>query len=187
MYPPAVTLLNVMVSISGTTIIGALIEVRERAARRAELDGGTPGGYYPVWMPGISRALIAMLLALLLVQPARTQSPGPLPPLTPAAAEIRAKVQALPIGGKITLNMSIGTQYCGNLHSVEGETFSLREVDLKTVVTVRYEDVERVRKDYGRPGFSGRRVHPRTNHIAMIAILGGLLAVVFAVVLSDKS
>jgi hypothetical protein len=138
-------------------------------------------------MPGISRALIATLLALLLVHPARTQPPGQLPPLAPAAAEIRAKVQALPIGGKLTVNMSNGTQYCGNLRSIEGETFSVREVDLKTVVTVRYEDVERVRKDYGRPGFGARRVHPRTNRIAMIAILGGLLALVFAVVVSDKS
>lgn len=51
-------------------------------------------------------------------------------------------------------------------------TISLREVDLKTVLTVHYEDVEHVRKNYGRPGFGGRRVHPRTNRVAMIAILG---------------
>jgi hypothetical protein len=138
-------------------------------------------------MSDVSRALIAMLLVSLLVQPVRTQPPGPLPPLSPAEAEIRAKVRALPIGGKLTVNMSNGIQYCGNLYSMEDETFSLREVDLKTVITVRYEDVGRVRKDYGRPGFGGRRVHPRTNHIAMIAIIGGLMALVFALVLSDKS
>jgi hypothetical protein len=127
--------------------------------------------------PGTCRALVAILLAAVLVHPARTQSP----------ADVRAKVQALAIGGRLTVNLRNGTQYCGNLHSIEDQTFSLREVDLKTVVTVRYEEVERVRKGYGRPGFGGRRVHPRTNLIATLAILGGLFAVVFALVLSDKS
>ncbi len=122
------------------------------------------------------RALIAALLALVLVQPGLAQ-PG----------AVRAKVQALPIGGRLTVNMKDGAQYCGNLHSIEDETFSLREVDLQRVVTVRYEDVERVRKNYGRPGFGGRRVHPRTNRIAAIAILGGLLVLVVALVAADKS
>lgn len=138
-------------------------------------------------MPYFCRALLATLLAYALILPARTQPPGLNPPLNPAAAKIRAKVQALAIGGRLTVNMSDGVQYCGNLHSIEGETFSLREVDLKTIVTVRYEDVERVRKDFGRPGFAGRRVHPRTSLIAMLAVVGGLMAVVFALVLADKS
>jgi len=133
------------------------------------------------------RAPIAALLTSLLVCPLRSQQAAPLPPLSPAASEIRAKVNALPIGGKLTVNMIDGKQYCGNLQSIEGEAFSLREVDLKAVVTVHYEDVKRVRKNYGRPGFSGRRVYPRTNRIAALAVLGGLMALVFALVLSDKS
>ena len=133
------------------------------------------------------RAPIAALLTSLLVCPLRSQQAAPLPPLSPAAEEIRAKVNALPIGGKLTVNMIDGKQYCGDLQSIEGETLSLREVDLKTVVTVRYEDVKRVRKNYGRPGFGGRRVYPRTNRIAAIAVIGGLMALVFALVLSDKS
>jgi hypothetical protein len=138
-------------------------------------------------MPEVARPLIATVVAALLVQPARTPPPASLPPLSPVAEEVRAKVQALPIGARLTVNLSNGNQYCGNLHSIEGETFSLREVDLKTVVTVRYDDVERVRKDYGMPGFGGRRVHPRTNLIAMIAVLGALFGVVIGLVLSDKS
>src|SRR6266568_1779801 len=85
-----------------------------------------------------SRILIATLLATFLTLPVRSQPPGPLPSLIPPAERIRSKVQTLPIGGRLTVNMKNGEQYCGNLHSIEGETFSLREIDLKTVVSVRY-------------------------------------------------
>ena len=80
-----------------------------------------------------------------------------------------------------------GSQYCGNLHSIEAGSFSIREVDLNTVLTLRYEDVQRIRKDYGRRGFGGRRVHPRTNRITALVVLGALLVLVFALVAADKS
>ena len=72
------------------------------------------------------------------------------------------------------------------MHSFEAGSFSIREVDLNKVLTLRYEDVQRIRKDYGRKGFGGRRVHPRTNRIAALVILG-LLMLVIALVAADKS
>jgi hypothetical protein len=95
-------------------------------------------------------------------------------------------VENLPIGGRLTVNMLDGNQYCGNLHSIEAGSFSIREVDFNKVLTLRYEDVQRIRKDYGRKGFGGRRVHPRTNRIAALVILG-LLVLVIALVAADKS
>lgn len=154
---------------------------------RSPVDSRMSCCYAPVWMTEFARVLTAALLTSLLVCPLRSQSGVPLPQLSSTASDIRARVSALPIGSKLTVNINDGNQYCGQLYGIEGETFSLREVDLKTLVTVRYEDVKRVRKDYGRPGFGGRRVYPRTNRIAAIAILGGLMALIFALVLSDKS
>jgi hypothetical protein len=60
-------------------------------------------------------------------------------------------------------------------------------VDLKRVLTLRYEEVKRVEKDYGRPGFGGKRVNPRTNRIASILILGALLGIVFGVLAASKA
>ena len=128
------------------------------------------------------RAFISAVLVLLEVLPVQAQAP-----LSPAAAQVRASVEALPVGGKLTVSMLNGDEYYGNLHSIEGESFSIREVDLKQVLTLRYEDVARVRKDYGRPGFGGRRVHPRKNLIGGIIVLGILFGLVIALVAADKS
>lgn len=112
---------------------------------------------------------------------------GAQPPLGSSAAQVRTEVQALPIGGKLTVNMLDGSEYYGNLSSIEADSFSIREVDLKKVLTLRYEEVKKVRKDYGRRGFGGRRVHPRTNRIAAVLILAALLGIVIGALLSDKS
>ena len=137
-----------------------------------------------MWTIPFSRAFLAVVLAVLQATLAAQQSPVP---LTSAAGRVRSQVENLPVGGRLTVNMTDGSQYCGNLHSIEAQSFSIREVDLKQVLTLRYEDVQRVRKDYGRKGFGGRRVHPRTNRIAALAVLGGLLVLVFALLATDKS
>jgi hypothetical protein len=143
-----------------------------------------------MWKIPFSRALIAVLLAFIQSTAASAQLPPAqpnAPPLSAAADRIRSQVENLPVGGRLTVNMLDGNQYCGNLHSIEAGSFSIREVDLKKVLTLRYEEVQRIRKDYGRKGFGGRRVHPRTNRIAALVILGGLLVLVIALVAADKS
>lgn len=126
---------------------------------------------------------MAALLVLVFLRPGVAQ----VPQLSPAAREIKARVDALPIGGKLTVNMRDGSQYCGNVRSIEADSFSIREVDLKQVLTLRYEDVSKVRKDYGRKGFGGRRVHPRTNLITFAVLMGVLFGVLIGALASDKS
>jgi hypothetical protein len=108
-------------------------------------------------------------------------------PLCAQPAQVKAQVEALPIGGKLTVNMLDGSEYYGNLKSIEADTFTIREVDLKRELTLRYDEVKKVRKDYGRRGFSGRRVHPRKNLIAGLAVLGALLTLVIVAVALDRS
>jgi hypothetical protein len=56
------------------------------------------------------------------------------------------------------------------------------------VVTIRYDEVRRIVKGIGRHGFGGRRVNPRTNRIAGLAILGGLILIlIVAAVEAGKS
>lgn len=134
------------------------------------------------------RPLVATALVILQMQVVRAQAPtGAQPQLGHAAVRVKTEVDALPIGGKLTVTMLNGSEYHGDLRSIEADSFSIREVDLKRVLTLRYEEVKRVQKDYGRPGFGGKRVNPRINRIAGILILGALLGIVFAVVAAAKA
>jgi hypothetical protein len=109
------------------------------------------------------------------------------PPLSVAAQRVKAQVDRLPIGGKLTVEMPDGREYYGNLHSIEPDSFSIREVDLKTVLTIRYADAKKVLPDYGRIGLLGKRVHPRRSHIIGLAIIAALLVITFVAVATDKS
>jgi hypothetical protein len=134
------------------------------------------------------RPLVATALVFLQMPVGRAQTPtGAQPQLSPAAVRVKAEVDALPIGGKLTVNMLDGSEYHGNVRSIEADSFSIREVDLKSVLTLRYEEVKRVQKDYGRPGFGGKRVNPRTNRIVGLLFLGALLGIVFGVLAATKS
>src|SRR5215469_7587129 len=88
---------------------------RGRRSPSIVVDSCVSSRYSPIRMNEFVRAPIAALLTSLLVCPLRSQQAAPLPPLSPAASEIRAKVNALPIGGKLTVNMIDGNQYCGDL------------------------------------------------------------------------
>ena len=128
--------------------------------------------------------MIAISLVWILALPlcAQTQSP-----LSPAASKVKAQAQGLPTGGKVTVNMLDGTQYCGTVASIDPESLTVHEVDLQQDLTLRYQAIQRIRKDYGRKGFGSRRVYPRTNRIAGLIILGALLGIVIGAVVADKS
>lgn len=107
--------------------------------------------------------------------------------LHPAMAQVKQTVASIPIGGKLTVILPNRTEYHGHLRSIESDSFSIREVDLKTVLTLRYDEVEKVRKDYGRKGFGGRRVNPRTSLIVSLVVLGSLLALAFIAAAANKT
>jgi hypothetical protein len=129
----------------------------------------------------------AVLLAFLQVHSLVALQNVPSQPLSAGASKIRDQVNDLAIGGKLTVFKIDGTEYHGNLQAIEATTFSIREVDLKTIVTIPYDEVDRVRKNYGGKGFGGHRVDPKKSLIAGIVIVAVLLTVVFVAVAKDKS
>jgi len=102
------------------------------------------------------------------------------------ARSIKDQVNDIPIGGKLTIRKTDGTEYHGRLESIGLETFSIDEVDLHTAVTISYNEVDRVRKNYGGKGIGGRRVDPKRSLIIGAIFAGALLTIVF-VVANDKS
>ena len=103
------------------------------------------------------------------------------------ARSIKDQVNDIPIGGKLTVRKTNGTEYHGRLESVGPETFSIDEVDLHTSVTISYSEVDRVRKNYGGKGFGGHRVDPKRSLIVGAIFVGALLTIVFVLVANDKS
>jgi hypothetical protein len=106
----------------------------------------------------------------------------------PDPDRFRRMVAGFPIGEAVTVDLLDGAARHGRIRSIEPDSFSILEVNLKQVVTIRYDEVRRILKGIGRPGAGGRRVDPRTNHIAGLAILGGLVVIaIVAVVELRKS
>ena len=87
----------------------------------------------------VCRPLAALALIFSLLQSGGAQTPpgGP-PQLGAAAARIGTQVRDLPVGGAVTVNMRNGEEYYGRIKSIEPESFSIHEVDLKTDLTLRY-------------------------------------------------
>lgn len=108
-------------------------------------------------------------------------------PSNPAVEKAKQELSKIPLDGKLTVTKTDGTEYHGRLESIDSETFVMREVDLKQTLTISYAEVNRIRKNYGGKGFGGHRVNPRTNLIAGIVTGAVLLALVIALVASDKS
>ncbi|MDP9172227.1 MAG: hypothetical protein M3N54_16540 [Acidobacteriota bacterium] len=120
--------------------------------------------------------LIALLLVFITLHPLVAQQT--------ATDRVRAAIDLVPIGGEMTIKARDGRELHGNLSAVDAEAFTIREVDLERALVLRYDEVERVTKGYGRKGFAGRRVSPRRRLIAGVILLGGLAALIGVVAAS---
>ena len=106
------------------------------------------------------------------------------------AVKIKQDVEKIGVAGNITVYMPDGHEYYGSVSRAGADDFAVNDIDLKREVTVRYDEVKKVRSGYGTgPGrtINGKRVHPHTKLITTLAIVGGLIVLVFVAVASDKS
>jgi hypothetical protein len=107
---------------------------------------------------------------------------------TAPSDKIRQQVGKIGNLNNVTVSMRDGHQYYGLITQVGQEEFSVNEVDLKREMTRRYRDVKKVRQGYGTTrNIYGQRIHPRTKLIVTVAVIGGLLVLVFVAVATDKS
>ena len=130
---------------------------------------------------------LAVLLAFLQAYPLAAMQNTPSKSLSPIAQKTKAEVGRIPIDGKLTVKKIDGTEYHGHLQAVEPEEFSIREVDLKTTVTIPYDQVEQVRKNYGGKGVGGRRVNPKKSLIVGAVTLGIVFTILIVALAKDKS
>jgi hypothetical protein len=117
--------------------------------------------------------VLAVMLIVTLVRPVSAQP-----------ASIRDQLRDYAIGGRMTVHMCDGRDLHGNLSAIDTDFFTLREVDLKATFDIRYDEVRSIEKNYGRPGFGGRRVSPRKQVIGAVIVLGLIFTLVGVVALT---
>jgi len=97
---------------------------------------------------------------------------------TPSQVQnVKDQVQKIGVTKKVTVILLTGKEYYGAIDKIEPDRFEIAEVDLKQRMEFNYKDVEKVRKGYGGRGFGGKRVNPRHNLIAGIAVVGLLFGI----------
>lgn len=93
--------------------------------------------------------------------------------------KLKRVVGKVGVGRRITVFLKNGEDLHGTVSRVGPEDFDVAEVDLKQLITVRYEFTEKVREGYGNVNlFTGKRRSPRKG--TDIALLGGVLFVAIA-------
>ena len=121
-------------------------------------------------------SFIALLLVfgLTIVTTAQTTPPF----LDKDAARLRAKIEDLGVGHRITLKMKNGDYYHGTISKIDSDNFEIAEVDLAQVVKFHYAEVKSLYGSYGEKNVFGKRQNPKTGMIVAAGVIGGLMLVV---------
>jgi hypothetical protein len=99
---------------------------------------------------------------------------------------VKVKVARLSPADKISVVRIQAEEEFGNFVSRTENDFTFYDVDEKHHVTLRYEDVKKVKEGYGGYNIRGRHTDATRNRIILIAGVGVLLGLVIALAATDK-
>jgi hypothetical protein len=134
-------------------------------------------------MTASARYLIPFVLICVLA--ARSVSAQQPPSLSKRANEIKAKVEKLSPQAHISVIPIQGDEEFGKFLSSDQESFTFHDIDRKTDVSLKYEEVKKVKNGYG--GYNaivGRHVDPTKNRVVIAAVVGVLVGLIVAVTVS---
>ena len=120
--------------------------------------------------------ILALIIGVSSTASTLAQSPSEEP--SKDGQRIRKKVVGYGAGHRITVTLKGGTIYHGTVGLLDDTTFQVNEIDMNTVVSIKYDDVKKVQGDYGPKNIFGKRVNPRTSRIVVFSVLGGLAALI---------
>ena len=96
-------------------------------------------------------------------------------------AKIKRDVAHIGLLQKITVILKDGNENYGTVSRIETDRFAINDVDLQREIEFGYDEVKKVRKNYGRRGFLGKRPNPLWGWIAGILLIGTLIGLAIAV------
>ena len=95
--------------------------------------------------------------------------------------KMKRNITKLGVGHQVTAVLKDGMEYHGAITEIGEETFKVAEVDLKQVFTVRYDNVNKLYRDYSNKNpLFGR--NPKKNTIIFVSVMGFLTAVLVAAI-----
>ena len=102
--------------------------------------------------------------------------------------KIRRTVRKIGVGGKLTLFLANGDELHGAVSRIGDDDVDLAETDLRQLITIRYENIKKVRGGYDHVSLlTGRRTSsPSGVKIALFAGLIGLFALPIIALTMDK-
>lgn len=103
----------------------------------------------------------------------------------PQVEKIRRDVAHIGVLQKITVVFKDGKENYGNVSRIENDGFAINDVDLQREIEIGYDEVKKVRKNYGRRGALGKRPNPMWGWIAGVLLFGTLIGLAIAIAGGD--
>lgn len=124
----------------------------------------------------------SVLLSVLLILPMFPQARAQQPQASTAQTDkVAAKIMKIGVRSNVTVKLYNGKTLHGFINRIEDQQFEISEVDLKTTIVVRYDEVKKVETGYGPKNLLGNRVGKKGRRIGTI-IGFAALAIPFIIV-----
>ena len=125
------------------------------------------------------RHLSRLCAVVLLLSCVLTSTAQQVPPLSRKTEAVKRKAESLTAHAHISVLPRTGEEEFGDFLSNDQEGFTFFDVDRKAAVTLRYEDVRKIKDGYGGYNSIRRRHTDRTKAIIVgVAVVAGLGALV---------
>ena len=129
----------------------------------------------------VAASLRFLLVSVFLTAPVFAQTRDQQPQGSTAQRDkIESKIRKIGIRADVTVKLRSGKTYHGFINRIDDEEFEMSEVDLKTSIVIRYDQVRKVESGYGEKGPLGNRVGKKGRRIGRII---GLAAVVIPIII----
>ena len=117
----------------------------------------------------------SLLLSVLLILPVFPQARAQQPQVSTAQTDkIAAKILKIGTRANVTVKLYNGKTLHGFINRIEDQEFEISEVDLKTNLVIRYNEVKKVESGYGPKGLLGNRVGKKGRRIGTIIGIAAL-------------
>ena len=124
----------------------------------------------------------SLLLSVLLILPVFPQVRAQQPQGSTAQIDkMAAKIMKIGTRTNVTVKLNNGKTLHGFINRIEDQEFEISEVDLKTNLVIRYDEVKKVESGYGPKGLLGNRVGKKGRRIGTIIGVAAL-AIPFVIV-----
>lgn len=95
----------------------------------------------------------------------------PAPSQQDAIDKIKQDVARIGLGNKITVIKLDGQEAYGSIRRIDADGFQIEEVDQKSAVDFKYNELQGVRKGYGSKGYGGKRLPPSNRKWIITAVV----------------